>query len=129
MILIIKNHTTALNQGANRKVQLLLKVAKDGATGVAGAQGPVGPQGPQGPQGAQGPSGSAATINIGSVTTGLPSGTASVTNSGTSSLAVFDFVIPRGAPGQNGTVDNMTIDCGTAASIYLANQFLNCGNA
>lgn len=40
--------------------------------------------------------GRAATITIGKVTTGAPGSLASVTNSGTSSAAVFDFTIPTG---------------------------------
>lgn len=40
--------------------------------------------------------GRAATITIGKVTTGAPGSKASVTNSGTSGVAVFDFVIPTG---------------------------------
>lgn len=41
----------------------------------------------------------AATVTVGSTTTGQPGSNASVTNSGTSSDAVLDFVIPRGNPG------------------------------
>lgn len=62
-------------------------------------------KGQQGIQGVQGPSGndgSAATIQVGTVTTGAAGSNASVTNSGTSSAAVFDFSIPRGADGQAG---------------------------
>lgn len=51
----------------------------------------------------QGEKGDAATIEVGTVTT-LPAGSdATVTNSGTSSEAVFDFAIPQGANGQDGT--------------------------
>ena len=51
-----------------------------------------------------GADGAAATIAVGTTTPG-PAGTttASVTNSGTSSAAVFDFVIPRGDQGTAGT--------------------------
>ena len=70
-----------------------------GPQGPAGKTGPVGPAGPQGIQGetgATGPAGASATIAVGTVTT-LPSGSnATVTNSGTSSSAVFDFGIPQG---------------------------------
>lgn len=55
-----------------------------------GAQGPPGPQGP------------AATINVGSTVTGAPGSAASVNNSGSSSAAVFNFVIPRGDAGLQG---------------------------
>lgn len=60
---------------------------------IQGAQGPEGPQGPQGP---------AATMQVGSVTTGEEGTQASVTNSGTSTAAVLDFVIPRGNTGPQG---------------------------
>ena len=44
-----------------------------------------------------GPPGSAATIAAGTTTTGKAGTNASVTNSGTSSAAVFDVTVPRGA--------------------------------
>lgn len=65
-----------------------------------------GPQGPQGETGATGATGAAATISVGSVTTTTYGKAAKVTNSGTSSAAVFDFVIPQGAPGE--TVTDMS---------------------
>lgn len=60
-------------------------------------------------KGAKGDTGTAATITIGSVTTGAPGTNASVTNSGTSSAAILNFQIPRGAPGADGgvTVDDV----------------------
>ena len=112
-----------------------------GPTGPRGCPGPVGPMGPQGPQGepglqgypgpvgpvgatgatgpvgatgatgAAGPTGPAATVNVGSVTTGDPGTEASVINSGTDTDAIFDFVIPRGEPGGGGTPDVLaTVD-------------------
>lgn len=65
-----------------------------------GDQGIQGIQGVQGNQGIQGPSG---TITIGTVTTVTNSSGASVTNSGTSENAVFNFNIPEGPTGQAGT--------------------------
>ena len=50
-------------------------------------------------KGDQGDPGTAATIAVGAVTSGA---TASVTNSGTSSAAVFDFVLPKGDKGDTG---------------------------
>lgn len=47
-------------------------------------------------KGATGEAGKAATIAIGTVTTGEAGTSASVTNSGTTSAAVFNFVIPKG---------------------------------
>lgn len=61
-------------------------------TSIRGAQGEQGIQGIQGETGATGAAGQAATIAVGTVTSGA---TASVTNSGTSSAAVFDFVMPE----------------------------------
>lgn len=50
----------------------------------------------QGGKGPKGPAGEAATIEIGTVTTGEPGTEAKVSNGGTSSAAVLDFVIPKG---------------------------------
>ena len=52
--------------------------------------------------------GEAATITIGNVTTSAPGTPATVTNRGTSSAAVLDFVLPRGKDGADGgvTVDD-----------------------
>jgi len=55
-----------------------------------------------GAQGIQGPAGQAATITVGTVSTGAAGSSASIVNSGTSSAAVFDFVIPRGDKGEQG---------------------------
>lgn len=52
--------------------------------------------------GAPGKDGKAATIAVGSVTTGEAGSAASVTNAGTESAAVLDFVIPQGAKGPQG---------------------------
>ena len=53
--------------------------------------------------GEQGP---AATIAVGTTTTGAPGSQASVNNVGTSSAAVFDFTIPRGDKGEKGDQGN-----------------------
>lgn len=50
-----------------------------------------------------GPKGDAATVDAGTTTTGDPGTNASVVNSGTTSAAVFDFTIPRGATGATGS--------------------------
>ena len=73
-----------------------------GPQGPKGDTGPVGPAGPQGPTGAAGPAGTPATVTIGTVSTGAPGTNASVTNSGSDSNAVFNFVIPAGATGAAG---------------------------
>lgn len=53
-------------------------------------------------QGAQGPDGKAATITVGTVSTGEPGTQVSVTNSGTSTDAILNFTIPRGEKGLQG---------------------------
>ena len=57
------------------------------------ARGIPGPTGPQGP----------ATIAIGSVTTGAPGSSATITNSGTNENVILNFTIPRGATGATGS--------------------------
>ena len=79
-----------------------------GPQGPQGTQGETGPQGPKGetgdtgPTGPKGEPGTAATIAIGTVTTGDPGTEASVTNSGTANAAIFNFTIPQGLQGQQG---------------------------
>ena len=91
-----------------------------GDTGATGPQGPVGPKGDTGDTGPTGPAGSAATITVGTTTTGAPGTNASVTNSGTSSAAVFNFTIPRGNTGATGPQgpdgDAATIAVGTVTT-------------
>lgn len=55
-------------------------------------------------KGDKGNTGTAATIKVGTVTTGAAGSNASVTNSGTASNAVFDFVLPKGKDGADGGV-------------------------
>lgn len=86
-------------------------------TNLKGAQGPQGIQGIQGPKGdkgltgdkgatgergPQGATGAAATIKVGTVSTGNPGTNATVVNEGTANAAVFNFTIPRGATGATG---------------------------
>ena len=81
-----------------------------GVTGVTGPTGPTGPTGvtgvtgPTGPTGSAGTTGTAATVRVGTVTTGDPNTQAAVTNSGTEQNAVLDFTIPRGSDGSNAPV-------------------------
>jgi hypothetical protein len=63
----------------------------DGATGATGATGTTGT------------TGTAATIAIGTTTSGAPGSNAAVTNSGSSSAAVFNFTVPVGATGATGS--------------------------
>jgi hypothetical protein len=85
---------------------LLAQAGTAGAPGPQGLQGFNGPQGatgPAGPAGPAGPTGAGATLAIGTVTTTAPGTQASVTNSGTATAAVFNFSLPQGAPGTNGS--------------------------
>lgn len=73
-----------------------------GPAGNDGQDGAQGPQGDPGPAGADGEPGAAATVTVGSTTTGGAGTQASVTNSGTEYAAVLNFTIPRGAQGPQG---------------------------
>jgi hypothetical protein len=84
---------------------------------VMAMQGAIGPAGPSGPSGA------AATVNVGSVTTGLAGSQASVTNSGTASAAVLNFTIPQGAAGTNGTGGTGSSSGALPVSVYHAVSF------
>lgn len=66
-------------------------------------------------KGAKGDTGTAASIKIGSVTTGAAGSNASVINSGTASNVVLNFTLPRGKDGKDGgiTVDAELSDTST----------------
>ena len=81
-----------------------IPAGEKGEPGEAGPQGEQGPQGEAGPAGADGKDGVAATITIGSVTTGEPGSDAAVTNSGTPADAILTFKIPRGESGGSGSL-------------------------
>ena len=68
--------------------------------------------------GPQGPAGQAATVTVGSTITGLPGTSAVVTNSGTTSNAVLNFIIPEGQPGATGPQGPAGTN-GTAATITV----------
>lgn len=56
----------------------------------------------QGPAGAKGDPGDAATVTVGTTSTGEAGTQAQVTNSGSDSAAVLNFTIPKGAKGDTG---------------------------
>lgn len=66
-------------------------------------------------KGAKGDTGNAATIEVGTVTTGAAGSSASVVNSGTASNVVLNFTLPRGKDGKDGgvTVDAELSDTST----------------
>ena len=68
-------------------------------TGPAGAPGIPGSPGPKGDRGDRGSDGTSATIRVGSVTSGPTPG---VTNTGTNSAAVLNFVLAKGDTGPAG---------------------------
>ena len=82
--------------------QLAALKGPKGDTGAKGDTGERGPQGLQGPKGNDGAVGTAATIRVGTVSTGSAGSAASVTNSGTSSEVILNFVIPKGDKGDQG---------------------------
>jgi hypothetical protein len=84
----------------NQTLNLTLQKGDKGDTGATGAAGVKGDTGAIGQTGA---TGAAATVSVGTVTTGAAGTNAAITNSGTSSAAVFNFTIPRGATGATGT--------------------------
>ena len=94
---------TVTNSGTSSAAVFDFVIPK-GDTGATGATGATGSTGPQGPAGPAGQDGAAATITVGSTTTGNAGTNASVTNSGTSAAAILDFVIPRGADGADLTI-------------------------
>jgi collagen triple helix repeat protein len=65
-----------------------------GPTGPAGATGPTGPAGADGSAGVPGDDGLAATVTVGTVTTGPPGSNPDISNSGTATDAVLDFTLP-----------------------------------
>ena len=80
-----------------------------------GDTGNTGSQGIQGVAGNDGSDGAAATVSVGSTTTGNAGTNASVTNSGTSNAATLNFTIPRGDTGATGAAGND----GTSATIAV----------
>lgn len=92
---------------------------------ITGAKGDKGDKGDTGNTGAKGDPGTAATLSIGTVTTGAPGTNASVTEGGTPQARTFDLTIPRGATGTTGAKGDKgdkgdTGATGTAATITSA---------
>jgi len=84
--------TTVITQHSNSVSKVTI------STGDKGEQGDPG----VGTPGADGEDGLAATITVGTTTTGNPGTNASVTNSGDTTTAIFNFTIPEGEPGTDG---------------------------
>lgn len=89
-----------------------------GIQGIQGVQGIQGEQGQKGDQGDTGNTGSAATVTVGTTTTGAAGSSATVTNSGSSSAAVFNFTVPQGIKGDTGST-GATGNAGVAATVAV----------
>jgi len=85
--------STYLAQAANSGQEPDLDPSTWAVMAVAGVAGVAGPSGP---------SGAAASVSVGVVSTGSAGSLASVTNTGTTSSAVLNFVIPQGVAGTGG---------------------------
>lgn len=81
-----------------------------------GLPGERGMTGETGSQGEKGDTGNAATIEIGTVTTGEPGTAADVSNIGTSGAAIFNFTIPQGEKGERGEPGPASITIGTVTT-------------
>lgn len=98
-----------MNSTPNTDMQRLLRNAIGitdeliAANAMSGPKGDPGIAGENGANGQNGSNGVNATIAIGTVTKLSTEATPTVTNSGTSSAAVFDFAIPAGATDPAGT--------------------------
>ena len=86
---------TITGTSPNQTLNLTLPKGDKGDKGDTGETGATGPKGDTGSQGAKGDT---STIAIGTVTTLSPGSNATVTNTGTSTDAIFNFGIPKGAP-------------------------------
>ena len=81
-------------------------------------------------EGPEGPAGQAATVDVGSTTTGAAGSDAAVENVGSSSAATFNFTIPTGAKGpdgeagtqQVGQVTTNQLNPGSDATVVINNS-------
>lgn len=80
----------------------------------------------QGPAGAKGDPGDAATVTVGTTSTGEAGTQAQVTNSGSDSAAVLNFTIPKGAKGDTGAAgpgvsvgNGAPVDPGQTGEVYI----------
>jgi parallel beta-helix repeat protein len=85
-------------------------------------------KGADGAAGEKGDTGDAATITLGTVSTGTAGSNVSITNTGTTGDAVFNFTIPRGDKGETGSTGpvgpepSLTITDNANTSITLADS-------
>jgi len=75
--------------------------------------------GQDGADGVDGDDGAAATLSLGTVSTGAAGSSVIITEGGTSNARIFNFTIPRGDTGAQGATEYVgNIDGGDAASTY-----------
>ena len=86
-----------------------------------------GQPGPNAGTGPKGEPGTAATVTVGTVTTGAAGTQAQVTNSGTTSAAVLNFTIPKGADGAGGSGAVSSV-AGRTGDITLTKADVGLGN-
>lgn len=98
--IVIVDEEKAVVTPVNQNVKVNTTTPK--VTVSVASSGPQGIQGPQGVKGDQGEKGDAATVAVGSVIASQPGSDAEVINVGTSTDAIFNFVIPRGIQGPQG---------------------------
>ena len=98
-----------------------------------GNSGSEGPQGSTGSTGSTGATGDDATLEVGSVTTGVEGSSVTIANSGTDTAAIFDFSIPMGATGAQGTFrwmgayNNATVYSTNDVSYYNGSSYVAVG--
>lgn len=86
------------------------------------------PEGEKGDKGDKGDEGTAATITVGDTVTGAPGSPATVTNTGTTLDAVFDFTIPEGLKGDTGDAATLSVGDTTASAPGSTPSVTNSGD-
>lgn len=79
--------------------------------------------------GPKGDTGTAATVAVGTTTTGAAGTSASVTNSGTSSAATLNFTIPRGDTGATGAAATIAVGTTTTGAAGSSASVTNSGTS
>ena len=114
---------TNLGTSSDAILSFTIPTGSRGPQGQTGPQGPKGEDGKDGEKGDKGDAGQAATVTVGSTTTINPGTSATVTNSGTTSAAILNFGIPRGATGSvKSEVVSELPESGEGDTFYLVNR-------
>ncbi|TXH50435.1 MAG: hypothetical protein E6Q97_20395 [Desulfurellales bacterium] len=85
--------------------------------------------GPGGASVLSGPPGAAATVAVGTTTTGAPGSLASVTNAGSSSAAILNFTLPRGDTGASGAAATVAVGTTTTGAPGSLASVTNAGSS